>query len=250
MRRLVTALLVAAATVALGPSARAASVAPIPIPPGTQTCDTIAARFGVAPGIWREIRFTDPTAQSLATGTHTKSARGNTVTITITAEGTVDFVSVMPIEAVYVNKGNGPTSANAIYRYVPPVLSDTDLGLRPVVLSGVDHVVLCWTGRIVPSTTTTTVPSTTAAPTTTPPVAPTVPATSAPTTVVVRPTAIVPSTTVVVRPTAIVPSTTAAPITELPATGDATSTWVSLAALLALAGSVAWLVAWRRPSRT
>jgi hypothetical protein len=215
MKRLVTALLVAAAASVLGTPANAASVAPIPIPPGSQTCDSIAARFGVEPGVWDEIRFTRPTAQSLATGTHTKSAHGNNVTVTITARGTVDFTSATPIEAVYVNKGNGPTSANAIYRYVPPVLADTDLGLRPVVLSGVDHVVLCWAGKVVPTTTTT------AAPTTTPPVptvttpstvtVPTTPATAAPTTAVVLPTSIVRPTTTVA------PTTTAAPIAQLPA---------------------------------
>ena len=112
--------------------------------------------FGVDPGAWSEIRFTDPTNQSLATGTHTKSAAGNTITITVTPAGTVDFTSLKPIEAVYVNKGNGPASANAIYRYVPPVLRDTDLGLRPVTLSGVDHVVLWWATSSPTTTTTTT----------------------------------------------------------------------------------------------
>ena len=135
---------------------RAASVDPIPVATGPQSCATMAARFGAEPGSWKEIRFTHTGGQSLPPGTLTKSAQGNTVTLTLTSEGTVSFVSQQPIEAVYVNKGTYPNAGNAIYRYVPPVTADTNLGLLPIVLSGVDHVVLCWT-----SPTTTTVASTT-----------------------------------------------------------------------------------------
>ena len=131
--------------------------------------------------------------------------------MTIAASGTVDFTSLEPIEAVYVNKGNGPNSANAIYRYVPPALSDSDLGLLPVVLSGVDHVVLCWTEAVVPTTTTpTTTPTTTTIVPTTPPAAPTTPA-------------MVRSLVVSRAPTRL------APVAQLPATGQTISTWVSLA---------------------
>ena len=228
MKHLATALLIAAATIAPATLASAASVAPIPVPPGSQSCDSIAARFGVQPGAWTEIRFTQPTAESLATGTHTRTADGNTVTLTIAAGGTVDFTSLEPIEAVYVNKGNGPNSANAIYRYVPPALSDTDLGLLPVVLSGVDHVVLCWTEAVAPTTTTpTTTPTTTTIVPATPPAAPTTPA-------------MVRSLVVFRAPTRL------APVAQLPATGQTISTWVSLAALLALGGLVAVLATRRR----
>jgi LPXTG-motif cell wall-anchored protein len=232
MRRLTMALLCAAAILVVPVSlAGAASVAPIPVPPGSQSCDSLAARFGVGAGIWKEIRFTEPTAQSLSTGSHTKTNNGNTVTITITSEGTVSFVSQLPIEAVYVNKGNGPTAANAIYRYVPPVVSDRDLGLKPVLLSGVDHVVLCWatpTPATTVTTTTTIVVPTSEAPTTLP--------TTPVTTNVVLPT-VVERTTVPVTTTFV-----------LPQTGSGTSTLVGLAALLTLAGLVVVLASRARHS--
>jgi hypothetical protein len=232
MRRLFSALAIVLLGVGLSRPATAASVAPIPVPPGAQSAATVAARFGVDPSTWSEIRFTDPTNQSLATGTHTKSAGGNTITITVTPGGTVDFISLKPIEAVYVNKGNGPTSANAIYRYVPPVLRDTDLGLRPVTLSGVDHVVLWWST----ATTQTTTTSTTAAP---PPTSP--PTTSPPPEV--RAVSISRSPTRVGQPATTLPTssssvgqpaTTVVPI--LPATGSSGSGTVIAGSALVLAG--------------
>ena len=50
MKHLATALLIAAATIAPATLASAASVAPIPVPPGSQSCDSIAAWFGVQQG--------------------------------------------------------------------------------------------------------------------------------------------------------------------------------------------------------
>ena len=225
MRWLLSALAIVLVTAGPARSAAAASVAPIPVPPGAQSAATVAARFGVDPSTWSEIRFTDPTKQSLAAGTHTKSAAGNTITITVTPAGTVDFVSLKPIEAVYVNKGNGPASANAIYRYVPPVLQDTDLGLRPVTLSGVDHVVLWWATRS-PTTTTTT---TTTAPTTT--------STAVPSTTVPAPAVLAASSS---APPLGAVSTTATAI--LPATGADVPETVIAGSVLVLAGMLALLV--------
>lgn len=195
--------------------ARAASVEPIPVASGPWGCSTMAAYFGEEPGTWKEIRFTHDKGQSsIRPGLMTKTAQGNTVTVVLTAEGTVDFTSEQPIEAVYVNKGTASDGAHAFYRYVPPVLSATGLGLKPVVLSGVDHIVLCWTA---PSTTTTTTSTTT-------------------TTIAVPPTTIVP-TTVAVLPTSIARPGTA-PV-ELPATGAATVATLLAATALLLAGAVA-----------
>jgi LPXTG-motif cell wall-anchored protein len=238
----------AAVVLTAGP-ASAASVPPIPVSGGPQSCDIMAARFGLPAGTWKEIRFTDPVQQSLPVGSHTKSAYGNTVTITLSPQGTVNFVSQEPIEAVYVNKGNGPTGAHAIYRYQPPVRSDTNLGLLPVELSGVDHVVLCW-GAPVPTTTTTvaptTVPPTTTTPTTVPPTVS--PTSVTPTTVPESsvPTTAAPPTTNVVRPVVVTrPAATVAPeVVQLPATGSTPATLVLLGAL-ALAGGAVALV-WSR----
>ncbi len=207
---------------------KAASVDPIPVASGSQGCTTMAAYFGVEPGTWKEIRFTRVGTASIPPGVLTKTSQGNTITVTLTPQGTVDFTSKLPIEAVYVNKGTYPNGANAFYRYVPPVLSDTGLGLKPVVLSGVDHVVLCWA---TPTTTlpTTTLPTTTTWPTTT--VAPTV------TTEVVLPTSVAQPTTAVVLPTSMARSTTTL-TGVLPETGGSASTALVVALALLLAGVV------------
>lgn len=206
---------VGAVVLAIGSAApaQAASVEPIPVASGPWGCSTMAAYFGEDPGTWKEIRFTHDKGQSsIRPGLMTKTAQGNTITVTLTAEGTVDFTSKLPIEAVYVNKGTGADGAHAFYRYVPPVLSDTGLGLKPVVLSGVDHIVLCWTA---PSTTTTTTTTTTTS---------AAPPTTAPTTVAVLPTSIArPVTTLV----------------ELPETGGATASTLLAATILLLAGGLA-----------
>jgi LPXTG-motif cell wall-anchored protein len=228
MRRFFAALAIVVAGAIPASAAIAASVTPIPVPPGAQSCRTIAARFGVDPSTWSEIRFTDPTNQSLPAGSHTKSTADNTVTITLTARGTLDFVSLQPIEAVYVNKGNGPTSANAIYRYVPPVLRDTDLGLKPVTLSGVDHVLLCWAKRSPASTASTSTTTSLAVPTTS----------SA------GPSVLGTSTSVTfagmrARPSA--PSSSWATTATLPATGGGASPSVIAGIVLVLAGLVVLL---------
>lgn len=203
---------------------RAASVEPIPVATGPQTCAAMAARFGADPATWKEIRFTRAAGQSLPPGVLTKTAQGNTVTLTLTPEGTVSFASQQPIEAVYVNKGTYPNAANAIYRYVPPVTADTNLGLLPIVLSGVDHVVLCWTSAA-PATTTTNAATTSVSPTT----------------AVVLDTTIV-KTTSQESITTSVAGTSTTGVARLPETGGLTGSTLLLAGALLISGLAALMV--------
>ena len=229
-------------TLGLASPAKAASVSPIPVASGPWGCNTMAAYFGEAPGTWKEIRFThEPGQASIRPGVLTKTSQGNTITVTLTSEGTVDFTSKLPIEAVYVNKGTNPNGAHAFYRYIPAVASDTRLGLKPIVLSGVDHVVLCWKPPVAPTTTTTT--STT---TTTTMVQPT--SVAPPTTEVVLPTSVAPTTTTaVVLPTSVAQTTVAG---TLPETGGSATSTLAAAAILLLAGVAASAVVLVRRSES
>ena len=220
----VTAFAAAALALAVASPVQAASVDPIPVATGPQGCATLAARFGADPGTWKEIRFTHTGGQSLPPGVLTKTAQGNTVTLTLTTEGTVSFASQQPIEAVYVNKGTYPNAGNTIYRYVPPVTADTNLGLLPIVLSGVDHVVLCWTSAA-PATTTTVAATTSVSPTT----------------AVVLDTTIV-RTTVQGSVTTSAAGTATTGAARLPETGGPTGSTLLLAGVLLVSGLAALMV--------